>query len=36
MPLTKLKIALVAPIPRLSVSAAVKVNPGFFNNIRKP
>jgi hypothetical protein len=31
-----LKIAVFAPMPRLSVSAAIKVKPGLFHNIRAP
>jgi hypothetical protein len=33
---TTLKIAVFAPMPRASVSTAIKVNPGCFNGIRAP
>src|SRR6266404_3657207 len=36
MALTKLKIAVFAPIPSASVSTATAVKPGFFNSWRKP
>src|SRR5439155_255563 len=34
MALTKLKIAVFAPMPRASVSTAIAVKAGFFSNIR--
>src|SRR5262249_26774100 len=34
--LTKLKIAVLAPMPNASVITATRVNPGFFSSIRKP
>jgi hypothetical protein len=34
--LTTLKIAVFAPMPRLNVITAIKVKPGFLNNIRAP
>jgi hypothetical protein len=34
--LTKLKIAVFAPMPSASVMIAINVKPGFFNNIRAP
>jgi hypothetical protein len=34
--LTTLKIAVFAPMPSASVMTAIKVKPGFFNNIRAP
>jgi hypothetical protein len=36
MAFTKLKIAVLAPMPKLSVSMAIKVKPGFLRNIRAP
>jgi hypothetical protein len=30
------KIAVFAPMPSASVITAIKVKPGFFNNIRAP
>jgi hypothetical protein len=35
-PYTTLKTAVFAPMPRLSVITAIKVKPGFFNNVRAP
>jgi hypothetical protein len=34
--LTTLKIAVFAPMPKLSVITAINVKPGFFKNIRAP
>jgi hypothetical protein len=34
--LMTLKIAVFAPMPSASVSAAISVKPGFFTNIRAP
>ena len=34
MALTKLKIALFAPMPSASVTAAIAVKAGFFSNIK--
>jgi hypothetical protein len=34
--LTRLKIAVFAPMPSASVMTAINVKPGFFNNIRAP
>src|SRR5438128_12541513 len=34
-PLTTLKMAVFAPMPRASVSTATAVKPGFFSNWRK-
>jgi hypothetical protein len=34
--LTKLNIAVFAPMPRASVATATAVKPGFFANIRNP
>src|SRR5262245_27700327 len=33
---TTLKIAVFAPMPNASVTTAIKLKPGFFNNIRAP
>jgi hypothetical protein len=34
--LTRLKIAVFAPMPNASVTTAIKVKPGCLNNIRAP
>jgi hypothetical protein len=36
MPLSTLRMAVLTPIPRPSVSAATAVKPGRFNSIRTP